>query len=278
MISEFYSKSNLKSYRMSESFEPRKVQVSDIRIWLKESLDLFRRKIFLFVGFALAFFTITYFTQQLPWIALPFGLLVCQIFVSLMISTAHAADESRAIKVSDYIDNLKNLLVYLIVLSILFLMIFFASLILSIIIMNTLDFNIPHNDYSETKIFMLFNWLMPGLLHFMILYVCIIVTTLWFLNPMVVLNNEFRLGNAIRLAKRGQRLNDWVVFLASYPPFILLYLLFLTTEWSILISFVLYPLFAIFQYVSYRHVFLGKRENSKQLATSAHSSLAEIKR
>lgn len=263
---------------MSETFEPRKVSVRDIRIWLKESMELFRRKWPVFIGFTLSYFAITYVTQDLPWISLPFGLLICQIFLSLMISTANAADESRQLKWSDYIDNLKNLLVYLIVLSFLFLIIFFLSLILSIIIMNSFDFNIPHNDYSGTQIFLLFNWLMPGLLHFMILYVCIIVTSLWFLNPLVALNNSMRLGDSIRLAKRAQRLNDWVLFIASYPPFILLYLLFLTTEWSIVISFLLYPLFSIFQYVSYRHVFLGKRENSKLVARQATGQLADLNR
>ena len=104
-------------------------------------------------------------------------------------------------------------------------------------------------------------WLYPGTISLFVVYIGVMITTLWFLLPLTVFH-KLSLLDAMRLAKRGEQKNFVVVVLASYLPFSAFFLLFMFSELALLVAVACLPLFGIYLYVSYRHVYLGRRDNA----------------
>lgn len=223
-------------------------------------MGLFFRRPVIYILFSLSFYAVAYYAEKLPFLALLFGIILCQIFLSLCIIITKSVDECTKIKVSECFNNIKTYIFYLTFLSVLYFLIFIALAVITVLS----KFDVPTIDYSKNELYILLRWLRAGALEFYILYMAILVTSLWFLNPLLIIN-KLNLRDSIKLAKFAEDMNGLVVFIASYVPFIVYLLLLMTTEIYLVIAFVLFPLFGIFQYVSYRHIFLGKKENSPVL-------------
>jgi hypothetical protein len=241
---------------MSNCLEPRQVSPKDIKIWFRETIGIFYRRPIFFLFWSLCFYSTAYFTARLPWVSLLFGLLLCQIFFSINIIFAKSVDESRVVTFSECIENLKTYIFYLMLLSVLYFVIYIVSALLTIYF----HFSMPSVDYSKNETYLLLKGLEPGTIRFYVLYLGIVVSSFWFLNPLIILNH-LGLAEAIKLAKKADSKNEWTIFLASYVPLICFVILSLISEISLAVGFALYPLFSIYQYVSYRHVFFGKKEN-----------------
>ena len=257
---------------MSCLFEPRKVHKSDIKDWWIETLDLFRRQPGGFLLLSVCYYFTAFNVVQLSWIALIIGLLVCQIIISATIILARNVDETRKLSIKDYLQNIKNILVYLLVMTLVYSIFFAAVIVVSL----HMTIQVPANDYSGTEVFGLLSWMLPGLLFFEVLYIYMMITSLWFFNPLLVLNG-LSIRDCVQLSRKAYRKNEWIVFTVSFVPFMLFYLLLLTTEFILVFIFFAYPIFCIFQYVSYRHVFLGRKENSSVPIRHENAVLVKVK-
>jgi len=244
---------------MSDLMEPQKVHLADIRHWWRESLGLLRRRAWSFSAETLAFYVLVQQVSMLPWVSLTLGLLLCQTFVLVLILTAQAADQSRKLTLTDCLSNIRSLVVYLLLMSVFYTLIFITLLVIGLY----MQFNVTGSDYSHNALYLILRWLEPGVVAFEIFYACITVTLMWFFNPLMMLN-ALTIKDCYVLARKAQRVNDTVVFVVSFLPFFLFYLLVLTTELSVVFAVLALPVFCAMQYVSYRHVFLGLRDNQKQ--------------
>jgi hypothetical protein len=117
-------------------------------------------------------------------------------------------------------------------------------------------------------------WIGPGEVAFMILFMGVIVTSGWFVAPLLALH-ELGTGDARALAKRAFNRNDIVILVASNLPFFAILALAALSELSLLLSLGIVPLFSIYQYVTYRHVFLGRKQNQPVTARANAGRIAQ---
>lgn len=242
---------------MGDTLEPRPVRVRDIRDWLKESADLFRRRLLFFVCLSLAFHYLAWSSRIFGVPGLVLATLICQVFVALSIFAAHAADNTRPISLRTMWITVRNIIWYLVLLTLLYVVIF----VLAMFVGQYLDFNLTGVDYTAKPLYQSLRWLFMGQFAFIVILSCIVITSFWFLNPLIALHS-LKLRDAIRLARRAESKNILVVFVASYPLLLGALAIDLVSELGLFANIFLIPLFGIYQYVSYRHVFLGKKENA----------------
>ncbi|HHH36085.1 MAG TPA: hypothetical protein ENK48_04570 [Gammaproteobacteria bacterium] len=243
---------------MSKMLEPRRVSIRDIPCWLRESWALFTRRTACFMGISVAYYLLAMSARSLPGLGLLLGILLCQVGAVLMIRLAMAADHSDALAFKPTWGMIRNVLWCLLLLTVVYLVLYVSVLLLTLTFLSPEV--LPGNDYAGTALFAAFRWVLPGELAFLILYTGIVVTSLWFLTPLLALH-ELTLRDAMRLARRAEGRNEGVILAASYLPFLPFVLLFMYSDLSLPLSLLYVPLFAIYQYVSYRHVFLGRRDN-----------------
>ena len=86
------------------------------------------------------------------------------------------------------------------------------------------------------------------------------VTTMWFLLPLSVFH-KMGFVELVLFAKQGERKNFPVIAAASYLPFMVFFVLFVFSELALVVAVVALPLFAIYMYVSFRHVYMGRKES-----------------
>lgn len=242
---------------MTNTLEPRVVRIRDIWTWMKETADLFQRRVVFFVLLSLLFHYLAYSARSLGIFGPLLGLLICQLSIAISIAAAKAADDSHTLELKTVWDTTRNIIWYLMLLTLLYAVLFLIAAIVG----QYIDFDLPSVDYSAKPLYKKLAWLRLGQFAFMIMYSAIVIASFWFLNPLLALHS-MRLRDAISLAKRGINKNAIVIFVASYPFLLLILVLDLISELSLFANLFFVPLFGVYQYVSYRHVYLGKKENS----------------
>ncbi len=257
---------------MSEAFEPKQVSVKDIPVWLQESWGLFWRRPMLFLMTSIAFHLLVYYSKSIGILALLLAVLITQVFLMMLIRFAEATDNAKKISFWPTYNLIRSVFYSIVLLSVLAVCLYIALIIVS----SYIPLDVPSVDYTETEVFNMLKWAWPGQISFLILYIAILFSTLWFLFALLTLNDELGVLQAAKLSRRAQSINEWVIFVASYCPYAVIVILLLVTEMSLLLNIVFVPLFAIYQYVSYRHVFLGKRENSPAVARASTTAAARV--
>jgi len=203
-------------------------------------------------------------SQSIPWIALLLSVLLCYMLLLVVIAGAEAADHHRRLGLARIYAMLRRVIVSLSLLALLYLSIFIISAVITALLLPSL----PAGAQQADEPLRVLRWIEPGELSFMILFMGTIVTSMWFLAPLLALH-EIGLRDARALARRAFDKNDIVVLVASNVPFFGILGCALVTEISVALSPLLVPLIAIYQYVAYRHVFLGRRENAPLPAKAA---------
>jgi len=217
-----------------------------------------------FLAASLVYHGLALTSQSIPWIALLLSVLLCYMLLLVVIAGAEAADHSRPLGAARIYAMLRRVVVSLSLLTTLFLCIFIVAAVITAMLFP----GVPAGDQPAREPLAVLSWIEPGELSFMILYMGIIVTSTWFLAPLLALH-ELGLRDARALARRAFFKNDIVVLVASNVPFFTILGCALITNASVALSPFLVPLIAIYQYVAYRHVFLGRRQNAPQPAKDA---------
>lgn len=237
--------------------EPRSVELSDVRLWLRETVALFARKPLAFLGLSLLFFYIAHRLHLHSLLTFVAGLVLCKVSLVIGLVVANDADAGRVTGVSRCYEGMRNAILVVTLECVFYLVVWIAASNVA----ERITVDVPFNDYTDSPVFAKLQWLYPGTVALFVVYIGVMVSTLWFLLPLSVFH---RVGvlDAIKLAKHGERLNFRVVMLASYGPFAVFFLVFLLSEAGLLLAFAGLPLFSIYLFVSYRHVYLGRRDNS----------------
>lgn len=255
---------------MANLLEPNQVSVRDIPVWIHQSWNLLWRRPFLFFVSSIIYHFVALSTRTVGNFSLLLAILVCYITLLVLISFAESTDHCKKVQILPTYKMVQKVILCLLLLTVVYICIY----VVSAIIYSMLPIDIPATGYSGKEVFDVVKWFWPGLFPFMILYMGIVVTSMWFLPPLLSLH-ELEISDARSLAKRAVQKNEWVIFVASYIPFLFIVALTLLTVASFVLSLVFVPLFAIYLYVSYRHVFLGKKENSPVLTKAKISILRE---
>lgn len=257
---------------MSEIFEPRRVQVRDIPGWMRESWELFARKPVSFLALALTFYGLAYAARTLGPFALLFVVLLCQIVLLVAIANAESADLSKKLRLKPTFAMLRNVVWMLAFLALVYVLVFFVCMALGAIVSRVIPG--PAMDRTHTQLFSLVKWLWPGHLAFMGLYLGLLWLSFWFISPLLALH-EMGFRASASLAKEAERRNEWVIFVAATPPWcVLAVLMIFLADVSMVAWFLFFPLFASYQYVIYRHVFLGRRRNKPVPSLVTNARLA----
>lgn len=242
---------------MTDSLEPEKVTLSDVRIWLRESVALLRRKYWVYLPFSLCFFLAAFKLQMFSYVTFFAGLILCQAVLAVTIEIACASDHSQPVSVWRCYQALLNSVVTVLLLSVFYVLMWLvAARVASFLIVDDLlgiDSGPPAISYLQ--------WLYPGTISLFVVYIGVMITTLWFLLPLTVFH-KLSLIDTMKLAKRGEQKNFAVIVVASYLPFSGFFVLFMFSELALVVAVACLPLFGIYLYVSYRHVYLGRRDNA----------------
>ena len=257
-----------------KTIEPRRVQISDTFVWVKEALELISRRFPAFL-LSIALFilpvyasvaAVSSFARLVPAPAAVAILLVFCSFILLfimadMVVVAFLSDNSRSAKLSERMSAL------LPEQKILFKLSFMAFLVGSSIWVVSLTIN-PNKDFfvacqqvvdmmmAEKDMPVLFvTKLTAGILYFLVIALYGLRT--FFSLPLVIFHQmEYKEAKALSHRALYINIQPMSVALAMW---VILFMLSLTVL-SIL-ALVLFPLFAAFIYVSYRHIFMGQLEN-----------------
>jgi hypothetical protein len=241
---------------MAESLEPEKVELSDVRVWLRESVALMRRKYWLYVPFSLLFFYVAFKLQMANYLTFFAALILCQAVLAITIEIASACDHSQPVSAIRCYQAVLNSVVTVLLLSMFYVLMWIvAARVAEFLFVDDvlgIETGPPAISYLQ--------WLYPGTISLFIVYIGIMITTMWFLLPLTVFH-KLGMLDTMKLAKRGEQKNFVVVVVASYVPFSVFFLLFMVSELALIVAIGGLPLFGIYMYVSYRHVYLGRRDN-----------------
>ena len=197
------------------------------------------------------------------------GLILCQAVLAVTIEIASASDNSQPVSVQRCYQALLNSVVTVLLLSVFYVLMWVvAARVASFLIVDDLlgiDSGPPAISFLQ--------WLYPGTISLFVVYIGVMFTTLWFLLPLTVFH---RLGliDTMKLAKRGEQKNFAVIVVASYLPFSAFFVLFMFSELALVAAVACLPLFGIYLYVSYRHVYLGRRDNAPARVQSRETAPA----
>lgn len=244
---------------MNNSLEPIKVEFPDILLWLKESMLLFRRRPLLFLTVSLLFFFACYKVRITGYLTFFIALLLCQVSLVICIVIARAADESKSLTFNIWYQSFLNCIFSVVLCSAFYVLLWVIAARLASMLM--LD-----EVVSETSVpppIDVLQWLYPGTISLFVIYIGIMVTTMWFLLPLTVFH---KLGfiDSVLFAKQGERKNFPVIAAASYLPFMVFFILFVFSELALVVAVAALPLFAIYMYVSFRHVYMGRKESQPE--------------
>lgn len=242
---------------MNPSLEPESVALSDVRIWLRESMALLRRRYWVYLPMSLGLFFLAFKLQMFSYVTFFAGLVLCQAVIAVTIELASATDNSQPVSAVRCYQALLNSVVTVLLLSAFYLLMWLvAARVASFLIVDDLL-----GMESGPPAISFLQWLYPGTISLFVVYIGVMITTLWFLLPLTVFH-KLGLIDAMKLAKRGEQKNFAVIILASYAPFSAFFLLFMFSELALVVAVPGLPLFGIYLYVSYRHVYLGRRDNA----------------
>ncbi len=220
---------------------------------------VFRRRPVLFLVVSLVFYFACYKMRITGWISFFIALLMCQIALVVCIVIARGADESRSLSVNLWYQSLLNSIAPVVVLSGFYVLLWVVAAKVASLLL--LDSVLSESDAPPA--IEILQWLYPGTISFFVVYIGVMVTTMWFLLPITIFH---KLGfiDAIKFAKQGERINFPVIAAASYLPFMTFFVLFVFSELALVVAVLALPLFAIYMYVSFRHVYMGRKESEPQ--------------
>lgn len=242
---------------MMQPLEPGYARVEDIPDWAREAWRLLWRRPLVFFGLSIAFHGIALSAGSIPLLSLLTPVLVCLAVMLILIHCARAADLTKRIDLPELYAMLRRAILFVLLFTLICVVIFVVAVLAAV----SLFPEAPGSGSQGREVLALLQWLWPGTLAFLIFYTGTIMTFTWFLLPLLALH-ELAIGDARALARHAIRKNEKVVLIASVVPFLALILLGLLTEASSLLNPVAVPLFAAFQYVSYRQIFLGRKQNA----------------
>lgn len=241
---------------MSDCFEPGRVSIRDIPDWAAESWRLLWRRPAVFFAVSIAYHLLALAAGSIPYLSMLVAILVCHIFLLILIALAESADLGKAVEFLPVYAMVRRAILCLLLLTTLYVCIFVAAAVIAALVLA----DVSSAGDSSRQLLAFLQWIGPGEVAFMILFMGTIVTSTWFLAPLLALH-ELGTADSRALAKRAFDKNDIVVLVASNVPFFTILVVAALSEISLLLSLAIVPLFAIYQYVSYRHVFLGRRQN-----------------
>ena len=273
-----------------KTLEPRRVEISETYTWLKEALELISRRLIPFILSVVLFIGLIYiairaFSTIIPALpaalSLSIFLVYCafMVFVVLtdMIVLAFLSDSSQAADIGERLRILMPEQKKLLVLS------FKALLVGGSIWVFFLTVN-PNKDFFDTceqvisrmmlekdnPLFFIFQ-LTATVLYFLVLSLIGLRT---FFSIPLVLFHDLGYKEATLLSHRAIMINIQPMTMAMIT-WIMLFVVAITAV--NVLSLILFPLFAAYVYVSYRHIFIGQLENdpAKSLAKQ-NAVVAEV--
>lgn len=255
---------------MSNPIEPIQVEFQDILGWMRETVLLFRRRPLLFIAISLLFFFACYKLKITGYLTFLSALVLCKISLVACIVIARGADESRKLTFNIWYQSALNSVITVVLFSAFYVLLWVVAARVADMLM--LDEVV--SETSAPPAIAVLQWLYPGTISFFVVYIGIMVTTMWFLMPLTIFH---KLGfvDSIKLAKLGERKNFPVIAAASYLPFFIFFILFVFSELALVVAVVAMPLFAIYQYVSFRHVYMGRKESQPARVQVAQGLPAE---
>lgn len=261
---------NRASFVVNNPLEPIRVEFSDILVWMKESMLLFRRRPILFLVISVVFFFVCYKVRISGLLTFFIALLLCQVSLVVSIVVARCADESRPQTLNIWYQSLVNSIVPVILCSAFYVLLWvLASRLASMLFLDELV-----TESSVPPPIEALQWLYPGTISLFIIYIGIMVTTMWFLLPLSVFH-KMGFVELVMFAKQGERKNFPVIAAASYLPFMVFFILFVFSELALVVAVVALPLFAIYMYVSFRHVYMGRKESQPAKVANVEAVPAE---
>ncbi len=240
-----------------------KVGFPDILVWMKESVLLFKRRPLVFLSVSLAFFVICYKIRISGYLTFFIALLLCQIALVACIVIARGADESKQLTLNIWYQSFLNTVTTVVLCAAFYVLLWVIAAQLATMLM--LDEVVTESSVPPPIAAL--QWLYDGTISLFVIYIGVMVTTMWFLLPLSVFH---RLGfvDSVKFAKQGERKNFPVIAAASYLPFMVFFILFVFSELALVVAIAALPLFAIYLYVSFRHVYMGRKENQPQVVKS----------
>lgn len=269
-LSHEYARKTRRLVIVNNPLEPIRVEFPDILVWMKESMLLFRRRPLLFLAISLVFFFICHKVDFRGYVTFFIALLLCQITIVVSIVVARCADESRPLTLNIWYQSLLNSILPVVLCSAFYVLMWIIAMkLVSLLMIDELV-----AESSVPPPIAVLQWLYPGTISLFVIYIGILVTTMWFLLPLSVFH-KMGFVDSVLFAKQGERKNFPVVVLASYPPLLIFCVLFAFSELSLVVAVIGLPLFSIYLYVSFRHVYMGRKESQPAKAAVADAVPAE---
>jgi hypothetical protein len=245
---------------MSNQLQPTRVELSDVWVWVMQAVGLYKRRPLLFTLMSLAFFYVCHLLAMTSYLTFFIGLLLCEVMLVIFIVLGRSVDESQPFSLNYCYAALKNAVVALLLLAVFYVLMW----VIAARVANMFVVDSTFVESFDVAPIQFLQWLYPGTVGLFVVYIGIMVSTMWFLLPLLVFVQLSFIDSA-RLAKQGERMNFVVVVVASYAPFFLFFILFLFSELALVVAIVGLPWFAFYLYVSFRHVYMGRKENSPVL-------------
>lgn len=248
---------------MANQLQPERVEIRDVWTWAVQALGLYRRRPFLFTAMSLLVFYIAHLLVMTSYVTFYVGLVLCQAILVLIIELGRTVDESKPVSLNRCYVALQNSVVTVLVLALFYVLMWILASKLAVLFVVDPSFA---ESFDVAPISFL-QWLYPGTVGLFVVYIGIMVSTMWFLLPIVAFTSLTPM-EAARLAKQGERINFPVVVVASYTPFFLFFILFLFSELALVVAIAGLPWFGLYLFVSFRHVYLGRKENAPEVVRS----------
>jgi len=235
---------------------------------MKETALLFRRKPIIFSLLSLAFFGLCYLLNIDSHITFFIALVMCKLSLVLGIVIARCADESRKISIKLCYASVINSVVPILILSAIYLLLWLIAALF------VLSFGDVIAEPTPPPPIAVLQWLNLGTFALIVVYMGIMISTMWFLIPLVIF---YKLGfvDSVKFARYGERKNFMVIYAASYLPFMVFFVMYALSELSLVMAVAALPLFSIYLYVSFRHVYMGRKESEPVEAKAVDAVPAE---
>ncbi len=245
---------------MSHQLQPDQVEIRDVWDWAVQAVALYRRLPVLFTALSVIFFAVGHLLAMTSYLTFFVGLILCQVVLVIFIELARTVDESKNISFNRCYTALQNSVVATLLLALFYVLMWvIAAKIASMFMFESLL-----GESLEVAPISFLQWLYPGTVGLFVVYIGLMVTTMWFLLPVTVFN-RLSFVESVKYAKQGERINFFVVVVASYVPFFAFFTLFIVSELALLVAIAGMPWFGIYLYVAYRHVYMGRKENAPEV-------------
>ncbi len=248
---------------MSDQLQPERVEVSDVWAWAVQALGLYRRRPFMFTLLSLLIFYLCHLLSMTSYLTFFAGLLLCQALLIVFIELGRTVDESQPVSLNRCYLALSNSIIAMLLLALFYVLMWvIAARVATMFVVDSMlagSFEVAPISFLQ--------WLYPGTVGMFVVYIGIMVSTMWFLLPLLAFTN-LKFMESVRLAKQGERINFLVVVVASYTPFFIFFFLFLFSELALVVAIAGLPWFGLYLFVSFRHVYLGRKQNAPEVVRS----------